>query len=154
MTADGESRDSDGLVELLSGQSTLRQLSSEALSGLSGNLRKTSLSAGDVLFRQGDPGGFLCFVCSGRLQASIADRKGKERDLGEAGPGSVVGEVQLLSGGNRMATVTCIEDAELLSLDKDSFNDLARRYPRILDAFNALFRRRMLQEQVRRITAR
>src|SRR6187549_1579594 len=67
--------------------------------------------AGQVIVREGEPGDEFYVVVEG---APIAD----------IGPGSFFGEMALLDGGERVATVAAITDVELLMLHRDEFNEM------------------------------
>ena len=73
--------------------------------------RPVSVPAGAVLFERGDPGDALYVVRSGRLEAVIDDVV-----VREAGRGEVLGELALLTGGPRTATVRARRDAEVYAV--------------------------------------
>lgn len=80
---------------------------------------------GWTLFHQGEPGEDLLFVSSGRLEARLTHPSGTTRALGTAGPGEIVGELSLLAGGRRMASVRALEPSAGLALSREAF-DLLR----------------------------
>jgi NTE family protein len=82
------------------------------------------LRAGDWLFRAGDPGDRLYVVRSGRLDV-VAE--GEDRVLRRVGRGEIVGELALLTGSPRSASVRAHRDCELLSVGREDFEDLLRR---------------------------
>jgi NTE family protein len=73
--------------------------------------RPVSVPAGTVLFERGDPGDALYVVRSGRLEALIDDEV-----VREAGRGEVLGELALLTGCARTATVRARRDAEVYAV--------------------------------------
>ena len=91
--------------------------------------RLEELGAGQVLFHQGDAGDRLCIVKSGVLEV-VAARDGTEAaPLAYLGEGEVVGELALLTGSPRSATVRCPQRAVVLTLDRQVFNDLLQTLP-------------------------
>jgi NTE family protein len=82
------------------------------------------LRAGDWLFRAGDPGDRLYVVRSGRLDVVAED---EDRVLRRVGRGEIVGELALLTGSPRSASVRAHRDCELLSVGREDFEDLLRR---------------------------
>ena len=92
------------------------------------------LHGGDWLFRQGDAGDSLYFLVRGRLQVWIEaeDAGGQPRLLGEVVPGESVGEVGLISGGARSASIQAIRDSLLIRIDRRSFESLAERHPALV----------------------
>ena len=90
------------------------------------------LGGGQTLFRQGDEADAVYFVVSGRLRALVEGDDGAERVLNEMAPGESIGEIALLTGEPRTATVRAIRDAELARLDLPAFERLVDRYPRAM----------------------
>ncbi|MGL6279856.1 MAG: cyclic nucleotide-binding domain-containing protein, partial [Gaiella sp.] len=79
-----------------------------------------TLLAGELLFDQGDPADDLHVVLQGRLRVIVTDAHGT-RDVAELGPGSAVGELALLTGAPRAASVRAVRDTRLLVLPGDVF---------------------------------
>ncbi|EXJ17054.1 Crp/Fnr family transcriptional regulator [Imhoffiella purpurea] len=63
---------------------------------------------GAILMSEGDPGGFLLLVMSGRVKVYNSDEKGRELVLDECGPGEILGEIAM-DGGTRCASVMATE---------------------------------------------
>jgi lysophospholipid hydrolase len=97
----------------------------EALAALESELEMVSLYGGEVLFRQGDPGDFVCMVISGRVRIVSRRDDSGETTFSEAGPGELVGEIEVVSGHPRVATVEAIRDSQLAKLTKDAFDQFA-----------------------------
>ncbi len=66
---------------------------------------------------------------SGRLKALTTSREGDDVVFSILGPGEVFGEIALLGGRRRTATVTALEPCELLVIDRREFLDFLRRDP-------------------------
>jgi hypothetical protein len=85
-----------------------------------GHLFDTRLvAAGDDVVRQGDVGADAFAIVRGRCEARQRREDGSERVLRVLGPGDVFGEVAALGGGTRTATVTALEECELLVVGAD-----------------------------------
>ena len=82
------------------------------------------VDAESVVIRQGDPGDAYFIVASGAL---LVHRGG--RRVATIGPGDFVGEISLLDGGERTATVTATERCVLLVLDRATFTTMLRQSP-------------------------
>ena len=119
------------LVPLFNG---MTDRSFEAIADLAS---ETTFAAGDVLFRQGEPGHEFIIIVTGRARV---ERDGKHvRDLG---PGDFLGEISLVDAGPRTATVTAIEAIDALCVHRDGFADLIDRIPVFrLEVMNALTQR-------------
>jgi len=87
------------------------------------------VGAGEWLFRQGDSADALFIVRSGRLEVIHEGASGTQEILRQLGRGSVVGELALLSQGNRSASVRCRRDAELLRLGREHFIAMLETQP-------------------------
>src|SRR5579883_2495174 len=94
---------------------------SSLLSGLpehlSANLFATAtpsrLRADEVLFLAGDPGDGCYRVEDGLLKVTMVSRTGTERILAFLGPGAIVGELSMIDGRPRSASVVAVREAAL-----------------------------------------
>ncbi|MET0553860.1 MAG: cyclic nucleotide-binding domain-containing protein [Vicinamibacteria bacterium] len=99
--------------------------------------------AGEVLFRQGEAGDRLYIVKSGVLEV-LASRDGTESvPIAYLGEGEVLGELALLTGSPRSATVRAPERAEVLTLEQAVFLDLMATLPRFAQDLCAVLARRL-----------
>jgi MFS family permease len=97
-------------------------------------LVEVPMAAGDVVIRQGDRADRFYVIESGTVvvtQAEAADAADAARELRRMGPDEVFGELGLLTGAPRSATVTAVTDGLLLALDADAFLDLVGRRPAV-----------------------
>ena len=104
-------------------------LAPEELRALMAEIQQIQVDGRHDLFKQGDAGNALYIVISGRLQAVISFPDGSEKVVGEMGPGDVIGEISLISGEPRTATIRAIRDSSLAVLSKESFDRLAQLNP-------------------------
>ncbi len=104
----------------------------EMLPELQAELEWLTLKSGENLFRQGDPADAAYIVVSGRLRAAVENAENGEQLLAEMGPGEMVGEMALLTGGSRSATVYAVRDAGLARLPSLGFARLIDHYPRAM----------------------
>ena len=109
-----------GSVELL------RAVPISAVQELVEAVRERVYQAEDVIFEQGDQGDFLIFVKSG----SIELKHGGEH-LKTQGPGSVIGEIALLTGSSRTAGAVAKTPTEVLVLSKADFDRLRSLSPEL-----------------------
>ena len=84
-----------------------------------------------VIIEHGDEANTLYFMINGRVKIYAVGDDGKEVVFGEKGAGSYVGELGLLAGGTRSASVQTLEDSEFLVLTQDSFNRIISAHPEI-----------------------
>lgn len=86
------------------------------------------LHAREWLFREGDEADGLYFVVSGRLRV-VVERGGETKVARLLGPGSAIGELAILTGAPRSASIQAVRDTELLQIDSERFLDLLARDP-------------------------
>jgi CRP-like cAMP-binding protein len=81
-----------------------------------------------VIFHQGEPGREMYVVVSGRLKVSVASEEGKELSFFIFHDSDIFGELALLDGERRSATVTAIGPCELLVLHHNDFQELLKQH--------------------------
>ena len=99
--------------------------------------------AGQALCREGDPSSAVWFLRAGHVKLSKVALSGREVVLELRGPGDIVGEMGVIDGGARSASVIALGHAELLSLTPAAFFEVVDRRPPIA--------RRLLEELVGRL---
>lgn len=85
-----------------------------------------NLRRGEVLLKQGDPPDCMYTVIKGRLHVYIEGPDGEHNLVGELRSGETVGELGLIDGSARMATVIAIRDSELMKISEGGFRRLVR----------------------------
>ena len=87
---------------------------------------------GDWLFRQGDGADCLFLLARGRMQVWLAQANGQEpgeRLVAEVNPGETIGEIGMLTGGARSASIRAVRNSLLLKMTSAAFDRLARQRP-------------------------
>ncbi|HSR48877.1 MAG TPA: ATP-binding protein [Anaerolineales bacterium] len=118
-------------------------LSPDELDVLADGSRPKSLAPGEVLMLEGSPGGSLYVILEGDFE--ITKRSGPAEVLiAVRGPGEVIGEMSLLDGSPRTATVRALGASRLLEIDQEAFRRLVETSPtaslRILHTISARLR--------------
>ncbi len=124
---------------------------SSLLSGLpehlSANLFATAtpsrLRADEVLFLAGDVGDGCYRVEDGLLKVTMVSRSGSERILAFLGAGAIVGELSIIDGLPRSASVVAVRDSTLSFLSRAAFEDFARDHPEIYKSLVTLLATRL-----------
>jgi predicted acylesterase/phospholipase RssA len=116
-------------VGALAGCAVFRNMPVGRLAELARSMEWTVLDRGDVLMRTGDPGDDLYVVAGGRLNVAILGADGSETIVREIGRGSTVGEIALLTGSRRTATVRAVRDTLVGRLSRASFERLMEEDP-------------------------
>src|SRR5262245_36666983 len=89
------------------------------------------LKAGDVLFEAGDEGDGCYRLDKGVLKVSLKSPQGDERILAVLPKGSVVGDLAMIDGLPRSASVTALTDCELCFISRASFQHCVQQNPEI-----------------------
>lgn len=115
------------LIDLLSKCDLLRHLPPEGIEGILPYIHKRHLNADEILFHAGDPGDALYIVATGQVEVlagSGNEPDAKARSIARLGEGRAFGEMALISGGARTASVRAIGATELVEIGKDDFQRL------------------------------
>jgi CRP/FNR family transcriptional regulator, cyclic AMP receptor protein len=94
-------------------------LSDAELVAIAGLAQRKRFEARHMVVQQSDPGGELFVIIAGFLKVISAGADGRDTALGIMGPGEVFGEVSVLDGGPRSATVCALEHCELLAIRRE-----------------------------------
>jgi predicted MFS family arabinose efflux permease len=131
------------IVDLLRGVPVLGWLPSVALDRLASKLVPLELADGAVLIREGDAGDRAYLIEQGEVVVTRG-----EREIGRLGRGDLVGEIALLRGVPRTATVVATTDLRLLAIDRSEFLVAATGAPDSRAAADALVSERLTQQTV------
>ena len=118
-------------------------LDKKALKEIRASLEWFSLPGGWPLIRQGEIGDSLFVIVSGALGVFIKGADGRTELVTQLSTGAAVGEMSLLTGEKRSATLTAIRDTELLRLPKEAFERLSAAYPILLHNLAAILAQRL-----------
>lgn len=130
----------DEKIGMLAKCSLLKNLHSTALQPLLAHVRTRNLDAGTIVFNVGDPGNALYIVADG--DAAVMDSRG--HTLAMLGAGDVFGEMAILDGSTRKATVKTVSRTTLLEIDKAGFELLADSDPALKAQVHELAQKRSL----------
>jgi NTE family protein len=104
-------------------------LDASSLAALEAELECVTLRGGQTLFQENEVADALYIVTAGCLAVTVRSSGGRNALVARIPAGEIVGEMALLDGGLRSATVEAVRDTELLRLDKSSCNRLLERHP-------------------------
>jgi len=99
-------------------------------------VKRSQHPAGSEICRQGRLGSTAYIVESGELRVIHVDPQGRRQEVKRLAAGAFFGETSLLLGEPRDATVEVVQDATLLSLDKDDLDQLMHERPSVLEALD------------------
>jgi len=131
--------------ELLSSVSIFSSLGDQELDLLLRATTTKQLKAKEVLCRKGDPGNQLYGILSGSLKVTTTGTDGKDVMFGLMGAGEIIGEIALLDGEERSATVTAVEKTELLTLHRRELIPFLEKNPRAAIGLSVVLAARVRQ---------
>ncbi|KAK1140145.1 phosphatidylcholine and lysophosphatidylcholine phospholipase [Aspergillus melleus] len=106
-------------------------------------LEWVQVSAGQVIYHQGDESDAIYLVLNGRLRSVLESGNGKMTVVGEYGQGESVGELEVMTESTRPGTLHAIRDTELAKFPRTLFNSLAQEHPGITIQVSKLIAQRM-----------
>ncbi|AZN35262.1 Crp/Fnr family transcriptional regulator [Iodobacter ciconiae] len=119
-------------AKLLSGSSLFCDLSHAELTELATQTELRSLRAKQTVVVQGSVGDEMFAVLHGRLKVVRSSDEGKEATICILEAGEMFGEIAMLDGGLRTATVETLEACELLVLRRDSVMQHLEHHPKVM----------------------
>ena len=132
--------DADAIRRSLRGIEILSPLGEEALDALVPHVRLRVYGRGETVVRQGDEGNSLFIVLGGGLEVRIDGKK-----VAELSGGEFFGEMSLLTGEKRRATVVAGEEVRLIEVSKEALSPVISAYPSILTGLSECLERRLEQ---------
>ena len=78
--------------------------------------------AGETIMRQGDPGDIAYFIQQGQVQVRVQLADGSHVEVARRSAGSLIGEMAIVDGGPRSASVIALEDCCLLEISRSEFS--------------------------------
>jgi CRP-like cAMP-binding protein len=109
----------------------LGDLPSEFANALFSKARKVMLKPDHALFREGEEGNGCYYVQEGLLKASVRAPDGHERILAIFGPGAVIGELAIIDGRARSASVIALRNSTLTFISKTTFEAFGQERPEL-----------------------
>jgi CRP/FNR family cyclic AMP-dependent transcriptional regulator len=109
----------------------LSDLPERLSTALLANAKPVKLAADEILFLAGDPGDGCYRLEEGLLKVSMLSPTGAERILAILGPGSIVGDMAMIDGRPRSASVSALRDCKLSFISRAAFGAMAAKNPEI-----------------------
>lgn len=126
-------------------------LDARALDHLAAESRVVFFPADAFLMSEGEFGAVMFAIVAGTALVTLHDPRGGEHEVAEVGPGQVVGEMALLTGQRRSATVQARDELVAIEIPKFALEQTFTRSPELIDRFGAVLAGR--QAGLRRVEA-
>lgn len=140
--------------EDLAGVDLFRLFDDDELRELASVVDSRSAVDNEMIFREGDLGDSLFIVRTGRVELFVVDNSGQKIVLTVAEKNDFFGDLSMLDSRPRSASAICLEDTELLVLDREDLLLLFRKHPdsalNMLAAMSGMLRKvdKLLQTRV------
>ena len=155
MRRSSDVNESSTSMDALRASPALKGMDEGTLRELESVVEIASHDAGEVLLRQGDDADRLFVVLDGRLAIAVeSDAAAPDQPLGEVGPGEIVGEVALLAGTRRTATVRALTPVRLGQVLRDEVRRLVASHPDLVEQLLVSSVRRLRRSQFAAYLAR
>jgi small-conductance mechanosensitive channel/CRP-like cAMP-binding protein len=142
--------ESEALREIaaeLRGVEFLRELSDDELQILAGAVRVRQFGAGEALMREGDTGDTFYIIRRGVVDVTTNGAEGKQIHIAELTRPAFFGEMALMTGEPRNATVRARTDAEVLEMSRNGFTELFKSHPDAAAQMSEILAARMTQRR-------
>jgi CRP-like cAMP-binding protein len=140
-------RDIKQVVDVLSDIPLFRMVGDEGILAMARAGRTVSYRRGEMVCCQGDPGDHLYVVVDGLVEVVFTTERGDDVVLNTVDTKGVFGELAVLDGSPRSASVVAMEPTTVFMLSRNALLELIRKHPSLVDELL-----RMLAQLVRRLT--
>jgi CRP/FNR family cyclic AMP-dependent transcriptional regulator len=130
----------------------LSDLPDQLLTHLFAGATQKHVRAGELLFAADDPGDGCYRLERGLLKVYVTSAHGVERIIAILGPGAIVGELSMIDGQPRSASVVAISDSALSFITREAFVRDAKSHPEVYEALVTILSGR-LRETVKSVAA-
>lgn len=122
-------------------------LDAEQLGILHSRLKEVRIPAGSLVIREGDEADMAYIIVSGSAEVSVRQQNGQDIIVGRLGPGQYFGEIALMRGSRRTASIHAASEGELvlLAFGPEELGGLLSRSTLTLDEMNREVRKRLSQ---------
>ncbi len=119
-----------------------RHLSDEEFRQVVSRLTLKHYQEGSLIVSEGDPGDSMFVIVNGEVSVNTTNAKGKQITLANLGDGEFFGEISLLTGLPRTATIITNTDSDLLELTREDYENIVADHPHVADVLNELHHQR------------
>ncbi len=125
-------------------------LTDEERRDLAPRLRYAPFARGEAMTRQGAEAHWLYLITKGKAEVRISGAGNLNERVAELHEGDIFGEMGMMTGEPRLATVIALTDVECYRLDKESFHDILQKRPEIAEDISLLLAKRRVELEATR----
>ncbi|HEX4439208.1 MAG TPA: mechanosensitive ion channel family protein [Thermoanaerobaculia bacterium] len=133
------------VAEAVSSNALFEPLSSEERLQLASSARYVRFAEGEIVVGEGDTTSSMFLIVRGRAGVYVHPDSGGSRGVGMLEPGGAFGEISLLTGEPRLATVRAITEVELVEIDKATIAPILEANPSLVDKLEKIIEARRQQ---------
>jgi small-conductance mechanosensitive channel/CRP-like cAMP-binding protein len=122
-----------------------KDMNDEERRKLAERLRIALFMKGELMTRQGAEAHWLYILTKGSAEVFVSTDAGEQRPVHVMRAGDFFGEMSLLTGAPRTASLRALEDSECYRLDREAFNDILQGRPEIAHYLSELLARRKVE---------
>jgi hypothetical protein len=109
-------------------------------------LNLITFEAGDIIITEGDPGDSLFMLTAGTVKAVKRNAAGRQVAVNELSEGAFFGEISMLTGRPRSATVVATSHCELLELDRPTLDSIVGTHPHVRQVLEQFSKERLANQ--------
>ena len=117
--------------------------SDDELVAVMSGLQLVAFGPGELVVAEGEPGDSLFLVTTGSVKAWIRNREGRYVLVRRLGEGDFFGEISVLTGSPRTATIVAASACELLELDRATLDGITAAHPRVREVLQRFYEQRI-----------
>lgn len=137
-----EQRDLARYLTALERVDLFQTLPAESLAELALRIRARPYGPRELILREDDPGAELFIVESGEVEVFVRGEGGRERVVAQLGTGAFFGEMSLMTGERRRASVRATRGCILVVVDRDAFHTILADSPELAEQISRVLARR------------
>jgi small-conductance mechanosensitive channel/CRP-like cAMP-binding protein len=137
-------------LAVLAGVELFHTLNEDERHVLAERLHPAPFAKGEAMTRQGAEAHSLYIMTKGLAEVAISVADAPRKVIATLHAGDFFGEMSLLTGDKRSATVVALEDVECYRLDKDAFHDILQKRPEIAEHISHVLARRRMEHEAAR----
>lgn len=109
------------ICEMISESRLFMDLDWKDIEAMANYVQCYQVAAGTIIFKEGDPGNYMCLLVKGEVEIFKYDQEGKPHRIVQITKGKTIGEMSIVDGEQRSATCIASQNSVLLLLTKDSY---------------------------------
>ena len=125
----------------------LGMLSQEHLEKLASEHDEQTYAADEQIIRQGEPGTSMFIITSGEVEVGVKAPEKEQVQLSKLQVGNYFGEMSLMTGEPRSATVTAIVETRVFEVTRTAFREILEQQPGLLEKLGETIHRRFIERE-------